>query len=369
MHDLNDRIEQLLSGGPYPQHTPYLSQTVFDLFKDQVLRAAQLDVGYGNYVTHWPIPLSQAESIADLPYLPVSMFKREVPLSLVPPDRVLRTLMSSATTGQSPSRITLDRPTAQRMNRGAVAILRDYIGSERRPYLVVDSASTNASAADLGARAAAIRALSSFATSITYALQGDALSVDQETISAFSQNNSDTPVIIYGFTSILWANLVRPLQMSGRRLNLREAVVLHSGGWKKLQAEAVGKEEFNVALAEVLGCQQDRIIDYYGMVENLGIVYPDCSAGNKHAPAFGSVIVRDPLTLQPLSAGATGLVQVGSVLPTSFPGHLLLTDDLATVVVDDGCACGRPGIAFRFMGRVPKAEIRGCGNIERRRIS
>jgi hypothetical protein len=30
----------------------------------------------------------------------------------------------------------------------------------------------------------------------------------------------------------------------------------------------------------------------------------------------------------------------------------------------DGCACGRRGIAFRFVKRVPKAEVRGCGNLE-----
>lgn len=367
MLDLNDRIDQLFAEGPYPQPTASLRDAVFELFKDQVSRAAQKDAGYRNYVDHWPIPLAQAKSVADLPWLPVSMFKREVPLSLVPPEQVLRTLMSSATSGQTPSRIPLDRPTAMRMNRGAVAILRDYIGSERRPYLVVDAALTNANAASLGARAAAIRALSPFATTTTYALQGDDLSVDEAALAAFNEAYRDTPVILYGFTSILWANFVRPLQAKGLRLDLREAVVLHSGGWKKIQAQAVGKPQFNEDLAQVLGCRADRIIDYYGMVENLGIVYPDCSAGNKHAPVFGSVIVRDPMTLQPVPVGGTGLVQVGSVLPTSFPGHLLLTDDLATVVAEEGCACGRPGIAFRFEGRVPKAEIRGCGNIDRRR--
>ena len=46
-----------------------------------------------------------------------------------------------------------------------------------------------------------------------------------------------------------------------------------------------------------------------------------------------------------------------SVLPTSFPGHLLLTEDIAEIVAYDGCRCGRRGTSFRFVGRVPKAEI------------
>jgi hypothetical protein len=77
--------------------------------------------------------------------------------------------------------------------------------------------------------------------------------------------------------------------------------------------------------------------------------------------------VRNPLTLEPVAPGEHGIVQVCSVLPTSFPGHLLLTEDMAQVIAYDGCPCGRRGISFRFAGRVPKAELRGCGNIESKR--
>jgi hypothetical protein len=103
------------------------------------------------------------------------------------------------------------------------------------------------------------------------------------------------------------------------------------------------------------------------MVENVGVIYPDCDYGNKHVPAFAEVIVRDPLTLAPVKAGQRGLIQVCSVLPTSFPGFLLLTEDLAEVIGDDNCGCGRRGISFRFAGRAPKAEVRGCGNLENAR--
>jgi hypothetical protein len=100
------------------------------------------------------------------------------------------------------------------------------------------------------------------------------------------------------------------------------------------------------------------------MVENVGVIYPDCEYGNKHVPAFADVIIRDPLTLAPLRPGGKGLIQVCSVLPTSFPGFLLLTEDTAELIDDDGCLCGRRGPNFRFTGRVAKAEVRGCGNLE-----
>ncbi len=52
---------------------------------------------------------------------------------------IVRTLASSSTSGQVPSRIVLDRATARRMTRSLAAIIRDFAGAERRPYLVVDT--------------------------------------------------------------------------------------------------------------------------------------------------------------------------------------------------------------------------------------
>src|SRR5579862_7348710 len=48
-----------------------------------------------------------------IPWLPVGLFKSHA-LRSVPETEVFRTLQSSGTTGQQPSRIVLDRETAQR---------------------------------------------------------------------------------------------------------------------------------------------------------------------------------------------------------------------------------------------------------------
>ncbi len=364
------RIDELLDGPAYGTPVAERGPLLLDLLRDQVSSAAARSPAYANVVRHWPVPLDEADAVADLPYLPVSVFKRNPPLALVPETDVLRELHSSSTTGQAPSRIAVDRVTALRMTRGAVQILRDFVGPERRPYLVMDVPASNAATTEVGARGAAIRALMPFASSVTYGLRADPSGEsvpDVDVLRAFVDEHGDGPVLVYGFTSVLWTALVRPLAESGLDLGLPNVHLLHSGGWKKLAAEAVSKEEFTSATASVFGCAPDRVIDYYGMVENLGIVYPDCQFGNKHAPVTGEVIVRDPLTLAPVGEGETGLLQVCSVLPESFPGHLLLTEDLATVKMHDGCPCGRPGLAFRFAGRAPRTETRGCGNVDARR--
>jgi hypothetical protein len=258
------------------------------------------------------------------------------------------------------------------MTKGVVAIVRDFIGSNRRPYLVVDTPNFTGSANGLGARGAAIQGLQPFASEVTYCLnlndQGN-LELDRERLRQFATNRQDAELLVYGFTYILWNHLVKPLMEDGICLNLPKARILHSGGWKRLQDQAVEKTVFNQQLARTFGCSPDRVIDFYGMVETVGVIYPDCSEGNKHGPVFGDVIVRNPLTLEPVAAGEYGIVQVCSVLPTSFPGHLLLTEDRAQVIAYDGCPCGRRGISFRFAGRIPKTELRGCGNLQISRSS
>ncbi|CAN2039932.1 Acyl-protein synthetase LuxE [Candidatus Magnetomoraceae bacterium gMMP-15] len=366
MFDFDNTIEKLITSHPYKLNIEKKYQLLLKLLCEQIRRSAKFSDIYANYVNNWPLRLNSVQSIVELPYLPVSVFKRNPPFALIPEKKFKRVMLSSATSGQEPSRIVVDNVTAKRMTKGVISILRDFIGHKRCPFLVIDSKLSNMNTPSLGARGAAIRALSTFATDIVYCMQDNGsgkLELNRKKLFDFADRYREVPILIYGFTTILWTKFVKPLMNEEICLNLPKAYILHSGGWKKLIDEAVSKRIFNNCLASVLGCSDDRIIDFYGMVENLGIIYPDCEEGNKHAPVFGEVIIRDPLTLKPVNEGEIGIVQVCSIIPSSFPGHLLLTEDLARVISYDGCACGRPGIAFRFKGRIPKSEIRGCGNI------
>ena len=80
-----------------------------------------------------------------------------------------------------------------------------------------------------------------------------------------------------------------------------------------------------------------------------------------YAPAFADVVIRDPVTWKPVQPGGTGVIEVVSLLPRSYPGHALLTEDLGELVgVDDGPVW--KGNRFRVLGRVPLAEVRGCSD-------
>ena len=91
-------------------------------------------------------------------------------------------------------------------------------------------------------------------------------------------------------------------------------------------------------------------------------MFVDCESGNKHTPNFAEVAIRDFLTLEQVRPGGSGLIEVLSALPSSYPGQAVLTEDKGVLLGIDDCPCGRPGLYFRFQGRVANAEVRGCGD-------
>ena len=360
-------IESQLAAPLYGLHPKERQNSLLALLKKELAYACDRNPRFRNYAEHWPVDFHAAHTLADLPYLPVGAFKSNPPLALVNANEVKRTLTSSATTGQVPSRVVLDAETAKRMTKGVTTIIKDFIGPARRPYLVIDTPEKVNKQVELGARGAAIQGLGSFATEVICCLRGDPggnTNLNLEKLLDCAAKWREAEVLAYGFTYVIWTQLVQPLQRQGITLDIPNVRLLHSGGWKRLEREAVTKDAFIDGVASVFGCSPDRVIDFYGMVENVGVIYPDCERGNKHVPAFAEVVVRNPLTLEPVAVGQQGLVQVCSVLPTSFPGFLVLTEDMAEIIDYNECPCGRRGTSFRFAGRVPKAEVRGCGNLE-----
>jgi hypothetical protein len=361
---LEQQVDALIRG---PQYAT--AQAEKDVLLFAVLRALCRDVAercppYRRFLEKLGGSVDDWQSTGDVPPLPATMFKQFL-LSAVPPEKVVRELRSSSTTGQQPSRILIDKTTAFRQSRALVSILKEHIGRPRRPLLVLDAAESMGEGENLTARGAAIRGVANFASRTVFAMQplaGNDLSPDWDRIEAFFAEHRDGPVLLFGFTFIVWSRFVCEAERRGLQCHAPQAMLLHSGGWKKLTAQAVPKEEFSRRTAAVLGCDIRGILDFYGMVEQVGTVFVDCESGNKHAPAFADVIVRRPHSLTPVNPGETGIIEVLSVLPTSYPGQVLLTEDQGVLLGVDDCPCGRRGRYFRFTSRIERAEIRGCGD-------
>ena len=141
---------------------------------------------------------------------------------------------------------------------------------------------------------------------------------------------------------------------------MSKGILFHGGGWKQLENQSVDNREFKNRISGVSNIT--NIHNYYGMVEQTGSIFVECEYGFFHTPSFSDVIIRSHQTHSSEEIGITGLIQLLSVIPKSYPGHSILTEDLGTIFGIDDCKCGRKGKYFKVHGRIKSAEIRGCSD-------
>lgn len=313
---------------------------------------------YRNILKALSFDANRISGVADLPYLPVRLFK-SLDLLSIPQSEVVKTMTSSGTTGQAVSRIYLDRDTSSNQLKTLVKIVSSFLGSQRLPMLIIDSSSILKDRAMFSARGAGILGFSIFGSDKMYALDEN-MQIDADGIGQFLEKHHGKPFLLFGFTFMVWQHFYKELIKSGRRFDLSRGVMFHGGGWKKLASEAVSSAQFRAGLNEVCGIT--RVHDYYGMVEQTGSIYVECEQGHLHASVFSDVITRRPLDFSPADYGEKGIIEVVSALPRSYPGHALLTEDEGVILGEDDCPCGRLGKYFRVLGRLQNAELRGCSD-------
>jgi len=313
------------------------------------------------YAKVWPDwrPATAAEQ---LPYLHVGTFKWIDFRSSGADIKHERTLLSSATTSGTPSRIALDEKSSELQSRSSLAILADFVGETARPLLVVDSARSLRMRREVSARIAAAMSLRPLASDIYFLLAApeDPSSMKWDALGDILDQYDE--FLVYGFTWILhsaWGAAAIPEDIRSR-LAGKTICFVHSGGWKKLEAERVTREAFDATLLTGLTAES-KVVDFYGLVEQVGIVFPLCESGYRHTPVWADVIVRDSLDMRPLN-DEPGQLQLMNVLASGAPYHSVLTEDVGRIV-SGACPCGRSGKRFELLGRLPKSEARGCANV------
>ena len=304
---------------------------------------------------------NKIKSYTDLPFLPVRLFK-DMELKSVPQEEIVKTMTSSGTTGQAVSKIFLDRTTSANQQKTMVKIVSDFTGSARMPMIIIDCPSVVKDRAMFSARGAGILGFSMFGSKRIYALN-DEMKLDINALKEFLETYKNQKILLFGFTFMIWQHFYKELlrlKDDGITFDLSNGVLIHGGGWKKLISEAVSHDEFHQRLTDVCGLHD--IHDYYGMVEQTGCIYMECECGHLHASNFSDVIIRRPLDFSEADIGETGIIQVVSTIPESYPGHSLLTEDEGVIEGIDDCPCGRKGKYFKIHGRLKNAEIRGCSD-------
>jgi len=300
----------------------------------------------------------EQQNYSEIPFLPVRLFKM-FDLYSVPKENIIKTMTSSGTSGQAVSKIFLDKKTSLNQSKTLTKIISTLLGTKRTPMLIIDSPSVLKNRNMFSARGAGILGFSIFGTKRMFALDEN-MELNVDNVMAFIQQNQNNQILIFGFTFMVYQHFIKEIKKRNIKIDLSNAVLIHGGGWKKLIKESITTTEFKKTLNEL--CGTNSVHDYYGMVEQTGSIYIECEYGNLHTSIFSDIIIRRAYDFSIADCGEQGIIQTLSILPMSYPGHSLLTEDEGILLGEDDCRCGRLGKYFKIVGRIKNAEIRGCSD-------
>lgn len=280
--------------------------------------------------------------------LPVSIFK-DLDLKSVSDEAVFKTLTSSGTTGQRVSKIYLDAETSANQQRALYRIVSDFVGEKRLPYLVLDSKKVLRDRAMFSARGAGILGFSIFASQTFYALDENMV-LDLDGVRRFLDTHGGGPVLLFGFTYMVWKHLVQALEARGERLDIPEESSSTAEGGKSWLGMRSHQQNSKTASGRPLGSGGSMIITAWRSRRGASIW--NVPAGTS-MPVFGRMLS---------SAGRAILASVSRGSPVSSksspycPGPIPGTPCSPRIW---GCCWGRT-TALRAQGQIFQGDGAGA---------
>jgi hypothetical protein len=155
-----------------------------------------------------------------------------------------------------------------------------------------------------------------------------------------------TPVCLLG-TALGFLHLCEQLG-TGQLVLPPGSTAMETGGYKG-SGRDISRTDLYGRISQALGIAPEDIINEYGMTELSSQFYARGPRGRHHGPPWARAVVTDPVTLQEVGEGETGILLVYDAANVgSVTG--IRTQDLA-IRRDDG---------FELLGRDPAALPRGC---------
>jgi len=301
--------------------------------------------------------ISKVKKISDLPFVHASLFKN---FNLISKNnnKEISTFSSSGTTGTKQSKINLDPKTSFLQSKALSKIFSEIISKKKDIFFIENKDFIN-SKESMSAKGAAIKGFSQLCNN-KYFLLDKNNKINITILKNYLKQNKNKEFIIFGFTSSVWFNLIAEIKRKKIKLKKNQGIMIHGGGWKKMYKLRVTNNKFKTEIKSLLGLKQ--VYNYYGMMEQTGSVFLECEKGYFHCSIFSDILIRNS-NLRLSKIKETGLIQTLSLLPLSYPGHNILTEDMGIIHGIDDCKCGKKGKYFTVLGRVPDAELRGCSDV------
>ena len=303
--------------------------------------------------------LNKKTQVTDIPPIPVSLFK-DNKLYSCKEKMIVKKLLSSGTTGNKQSQIFLDATNSKVQTKVLVQIMEHFFGKKRMPMLIIDKKFENKDRSKLLASQAAVNGFSILAKKTYFALHSNG-QINLEEIEKFLEEFADEKKIIFGFTNKVFQFFLEKHNLS-KNIQFKNCILLHGGGWKKIESKSMDPKKFKFELKKRYNFK--KIVNYYGLIEQTGSIFVECNKCDAFkCSIYSDVYVRDENLRIEKKNNQIGLIQLMSLLPSSYPGNNILTEDLGIICSNDICKCDFKGKLFRVIGRSKESEIRGCANI------
>jgi phenylacetate-coenzyme A ligase PaaK-like adenylate-forming protein len=308
-----------------------------------------------------PDSLQDEAGLERIPALNVSAFKR-YELSSKGLDQATQQLSSSGTGGRS-TKVWRDEGTRWRSRRMFTGLAAQLGFTSRRPASYLVFTHKPRASEDVMVAATFARFMDfAPATEVFHAVESGpsgnwVLRKEQAAAKLADYVREGQPVRIMGLPSFIHETLpeitaLGPLQLPP------DSWVFTGGGWKTRQDRSVPPEDFRTQLAGIFGLRPENIRDRFGMAEH-GIPYMQCPRHRFHVPAYSRVWARDPVTLEILPRGRSGLLEFLTPINSMMPTLAILSTDLG-VVEAEACGCGLNSPTFTPQGRGGLSQYETC---------
>ena len=171
-------------------------------------------------------------------YLTTDAFKNDT-INSVDMQKISKKVESSGTSKQKKSQIFLDRKNSLNQRIVLTKIISSILGNKRLPMIIIESKkSFYKKSKDINAKIAAINGFSNFGKDHFYLLN-DKDEIDYENFKKFINKNKYKKIFIFGFTFDVYEYLYEKLNKNFCKNFLKGAILLHGGGWKKLEDKKI----------------------------------------------------------------------------------------------------------------------------------
>ena len=316
-------------------------------------------IKYKQLIQSRSIKITNIKSLIEVPFLHINDFKKN-DLYSVHRSKIFKTLNSSSTTGNQPSKIYLDKQNSRDQQLVLKEIMKKILGPNRMPMLIIEKKPNLNDRNNFSAKYAAIFGFSIFGNNHTYLLDQNG-EINYKDINLFLKKFNKDNFFIFGFTFTIFKYLIKKIDMSKINFSMANGILLHGGGWKKMEKYKINNSNFVNKIIKKNKIK--KIYNYYGLIEQTGSIFLECENCRKFVTTEYSKVLTRRSDMSICNNNEVGVIQLISTVPTSYPGNSILVEDLGLIHGNHYCNNDNgERKCFSILGRLPKSEIRGCSD-------